>query len=364
MKKYYIYIVSATGIILLALLTRGALLSGKFQYDFSPSSRMYQKIEITPGQAERVIKEKSWKSELKEIFGEKIIGNMANIPTCDTEESYDQIIQYATQKKEKILKKSNIHDVEVTIMSPNDKSLNTPEIIGGNILVEEWLNYVTKNIEKYPCDKLVIETHQNIAAGGPGSLVIGGFGGINHYWLLWHELTHSYFGTHSSEALWLREGASNALPAIMLEDGGLIDKISWNETNFASVPTIANHGIKNLFTSMTTPGWAGYKQGKVYLEKKACELKEPTGSEKQNYYIENSAWGQAFLLDLSVRFDSKNVVSALKAVYGKYRYSNLAKITNKDFRDAFVYYVSKNDKTRAFKKPLMAKQFIAERLCL
>lgn len=341
MKKIFFALIGLGGIFLLILFTTDTnILQGRLSFTIRQESQFIQ--------------------DLNKIWGkEKFNNTKAEITACFPKDEYEKIIQSSAENNKKILSVFKVNNVEVTIISPTDKSLETPEIIGGIELTKIWIKEAEKKIGEYPCERIVIETHVNYSGGSPGNVGIGGFGGVNDPWLLWHELTHSYFGTHSAQSLWLREGVSDAFPTLLLSEQK--NKIEWNE-NYPYIP--GNCGIECQFNMYTQPDLGDgedYKKDKIYLEKNACELKEPNGIGQD--YLDNSYWGRIFVFDLTLRFGSKTVTDTLKAVYAKYRYTNLTKITDKDFYDAFLFYTAKNNKT-AIDKYKESEKLLKEKLCL
>ena len=67
-----------------------------------------------------------------------------------------------------------------------------------------------------------------------------------------------------------------------------------------------------------------------------------------------------FLFDLAIQFGKETVEKTLKAVYDKYRYTNLTKITDRNFFDAFMYYINKDRKDQSSQ----AKQLLQTKLCV
>lgn len=241
--------------------------------------------------------------------------------------------------------------VNVMYFIPNDLTEKDSVVKGGMHLTGQWLKKIQNYFGEYPCSNLQIISHQDYAAGGPGSLGIGGESGFNHYWLLWHELTHSYFGTHSSKALWLREGVSSSIPAFILED--IHDQIEWPKDG---KPNLEGDGINGSYEGFMKPNYYAYDEGQVYREKNACDLVEPSDTNKA--YKDNSNWGRVFLFDLGLKYGKEPVIDALHAVYLKYRLSDKL-ITDEDFYDAFLYYMSKNGSGKHQK----AKAFLDTKLC-
>lgn len=339
MKKIFIALTGVVGVFLLTLfITNTSIFQGRLSLTIRPEPQVMQ--------------------DLKTIWGKtKFNSTKAEITACLSEDEYEETIQsYTEETDKKVLSVFKVNNVQVTIISPSDKSLETPEIIGGIELTKIWVKEAEKKLGEYPCKRIVIETHADYAAEAPGSLGIGGFGGFNDPWLIWHELTHSYFGTHSAQSLWLREGPSAVFPSLLIYEQK--NKIEWNE-NYPYVP--GDCELECTFNEWTQPGWGNYDSGKIYLEKNACELKEPDGVGQD--YLDNANWGRVFLFDLTPRFSSKTVTDTLKTVYAKYRYTNLTKITNKDFYDAFLFYTAKNNKT-AVNKYTEAEDLLKEKLCL
>ena len=372
-KRKFLYI--ALGVIVLATIVsvkNSSFLQGKMfrfdekrildtqQIDLKKSS---QKTRLDNSILESVLEEQTTKSTLQDIWGARAINKIpTDIQDCPTSDLEPEVFYADTLKSEdlQILKKYKKSNVEIIVISPKNVSTIAPEIKGGFVLIDTWLDWVTKNIHSYPCNRIVIFTHENYAAGGPEQLGIGGFGGVNNYWLVWHELTHSYFNSQSTEAVWLIEGPSTAMPTIMIQN--LINKIKWNDKDFPYVPDVEIDGINNQFKNLTTEGWSDYKSGKIYLEKNACNLNPPSQSGDQDYK-DNSNWGRVFILDLAIQFGSETIIDTLSTIYAKYRYTGLEKITDKDFYDAFLYLVAKNNKT-AVNKYDKAKNLLKEKLCL
>lgn len=330
------------------------------QIDLKESS---QKTRLDNSNLESILEEQTTKSTLQEIWGTRAINKKSSdIQDCPTSELDPEIFYAEVLKNEdlQILKKYKNSNVEIIVISPKNISTTTPEIKGGLELIDTWFGWVTKNIYSYPCNKIVIFTHENYAAGSPGQLGIGGFGGVNNYWLIWHELTHSYFNSQSAEAVWLIEGPSTAMPTIIIEN--LINEIKWNDKNFPYIPDIEIDGISNQLTSLTTEAWSQYEDGKIYLEKNSCDLKESSTSGDQDY-LDNSSWGRVFILDLAKQFGSETVIETLSTIYAKYKYTGLTKITDKDFYAAFLHFVAQNNKT-AVDQYSKAKMLLETKLCL
>ncbi|OGH70160.1 MAG: hypothetical protein A2754_00645 [Candidatus Magasanikbacteria bacterium RIFCSPHIGHO2_01_FULL_47_8] len=268
----------------------------------------------------------------------------------------------AREKLSHTLVTRSIEGVIVNFYLPNPNFESTPLFKAGEKLVQVWLQEAQAYFGPYPCPDLNIFTPENFAGGTPGYLGIGGNGGFNYYWLLWHELTHSYFGTHSAKALWLREGASNVVPSFMIETRQDLylgkTQSDWTKEGFGlAPPTQAADGVAEQFKIFSDPKNGVYQDFQVYFKKNACDLQEPLGQAAEQAYKDNSNWGRMFLFDLAVRFGKEPVKNALKAVYEKYRYTNLTKISDRDFYDALLYHIDK-------KQTIQAKQFLAKKLCI
>lgn len=120
-------------------------------------------------------------------------------------------------------------------------------------------------------------------------------------------------------------------------------------------------GIANQFKALSA-----LPDFKVYFQKNACDLHDYemaiTGNDTyesitQNY-INDSNWGRLFLIDLGNRYGEQTVVDALRAVYEKYRYTHLTKISNQDFYDAFTYFM------KGLPLQSDASSFLRQKLCL
>lgn len=285
---------------------------------------------------------------------------------CETDDKVDQIIQqYITVNNYQSIEEQ-IEGVKVIFLIPNNLTIADPTIKGGIILTKSWLKYAQKYFGKFPCKKLYILTYGSGPGGAgasPGSVYIGGFGGFNDLYLLFHELTHSYFwGSQTSQTAWLAEGPSSAIFLLMLSD--IYNEISWNITDFPWMPpnpSTANVFL-NSFNDYFTPGSLKYENGKVYLEKNSCNLEEENENNFETTHEINGSWGKLLLVDLAIKFGKQTVIDALHAVYEKYRYTN-EKITDMDFYKAFLYYMAKKDKEMSTNLYVEAKQFLDVKLC-
>ena len=68
--------------------------------------------------------------------------------------------------------------------------------------------------------KIIVESWQKRAMGSPGHIIIGGYKkeesrGINDPWLLYHEVTHSFWGSHNSP-IWFSEGSGTFIPNLII----------------------------------------------------------------------------------------------------------------------------------------------------
>ena len=73
---------------------------------------------------------------------------------------------------------------------------------------------------EFPCKKIIVESWQKRAMGSPGHIIIGGYKkeesrGINDPWLLYHEVTHSFWGSHNSP-IWFSEGSGTFIPNLII----------------------------------------------------------------------------------------------------------------------------------------------------
>lgn len=248
----------------------------------------------------------------------------------------------------------SLSGINVRLFLPKGVTSEDPVIKGGIALTEAWLENIQQYYGPYPCPQLTILPYENAANGGPGFLNIGGHQGFNEYFLIWHELTHSYFGSDSASSLWAREGVSDAMPTIIFELA--YDSIPWNKTDFSRTPLLQDGTLETVHAH-----FASLDDAKVYYEKNACNLKEvKIWPEDYTYYKENADWGRMFLFELMTKFGKKPVSNTLRAVYEKYRYSNLTKFTDEDFYNAFLYYMSTQS------GPLFdeAEQLLKTKLCL
>lgn len=239
--------------------------------------------------------------------------------------------------------------INLKIFMPSHITENSPEIKGGIELARVWLLKAQEYLGPYPCSEVGIISFATSAGSLPGAITIGGNAGVDNYHLLWHELTHGYFGSHSASAQWLREGPSTALPNLIAAD--ILTSGTYIDTkNLESKPYLDGDAAKSILENYMTPGHSGYTEGQIYRDKKVCEI-------PKDDYGNNSYWGRLLIIDLAVKYEDKTVMNALRAVYEKYRYTNLTPITSKDFFDAFLYYTPEKQREGA-------KNFLKERLCL
>lgn len=241
--------------------------------------------------------------------------------------------------------------INTYFLVPNSISSEDPFLKAGFLLVENWLTKAQEYFGQYPCKTLTVEGFYPGSFGSPGGINIGADGGINHYWLMWHELTHSYFGTHSANALWLREGASDAVPFFIVKD--LFGDKFWSDSSaeFAfGGPTENEFNLQSDIWYITNQ----IEFGNAYLVKNSCDL-VPNQGVDDNYLI-NSYWGRIFLEDLGLKFGTKSVIQGLNLVYAKYRVTG-EEITNKDFYDAFLYSFQGSEKYNE------AKELVDQKLC-
>ncbi len=294
--------------------------------------------EEAPEEVESQIQSWDWSTDdLNEIWGLEIgrESEKAAISSCDSipdlADWYDESDDY------EFLQSTTIGDIEVMIYAVTEMADDIYDNNEGAIYIMElWLEKAQEYFGEFPCDQIIV-MGDYAAYGSPGRLTINmtSDGGFAYYWLQWHELTHSYFGTHSAESLWMREGVATMLPTIISED--LYDELDFEDDIFET--TIEPQGtIEGNYMNYMNEGWSKYDLGQDYTSRDACDLIEPDGAD-DNYVI-NSDWGRVFLTELAYLYGNEVVVNALRAVYEKYRYTDLTEITDTDFYQAFLYYMS------------------------
>jgi uncharacterized protein (UPF0333 family) len=276
---------------------------------------------------------KDEKNDLIQIWGTEIEPTMTDI-YCPT--VTDNYLKKFTDQDLNIIKKK-LNDTNVYFIVTGKYNEETSIIKNGINLTEKWLELSENYFGEYPCTDLIVKTYlKESNSTGPGfaTVLADEIGeGFNYYWLLWHELTHSFFGTHSTQSLWLREGPSHVLPLIMIEEtcnDKSWDFSDWNTAKNNCAYYLETESVQNSFA------YPGKKEKEFYNSKNACELSEPNGTDGN--YQNNAAWGKIFLLDLSINTDKDTVIKTLNTIYKKYRYTNLSKITDEDFYKAFTYF--------------------------
>lgn len=271
-----------------------------------------------------------------------------------------QMYEYDPTLSKDLIVKTLATEPQINIIYPSNKD-GDPVLSFGEFISKIGMQKMKSYFGKYPCEQLNIFAYRNAALGGPGIIEIGAppvstdSFGFNDPGLLWHEMTHSFFGSFSTgNAYWLTEGAAAwAVPDIMLVETYDAKDPNWKQVGAKPIDT-AFVDIEKMYNLALSQN----PNVQVYFQKNACDLKMYDGI--NNSYLENGDWGYMFLLDVAKQFGNSIVTNSLRDVYRKYRYTNLTPISNQDVYDAFMYEIK--DLTQ--QKKSSAVKLIKSKLCM
>ena len=224
-----------------------------------------------------------------------------------------------------------IGDINVNIWIPESDDNKLQISNEGMVIIKSVLPIMEKYLGPYPCESLFVESFQSLSGGLPGLIGIGGDNGVNHPWLLSHELTHSYFYDKMSPE-WLAEGSATSLPFIY------ITEVLNNPPDFWTIDTTGtNYNIEDdlIYNKPSDVDW----------DKPVCQLDE----------FSQSYFGRFLIEELYLEIGKQNILDVLSLVYSKYKHTN-EKITNNDFCKAVLYYTPQN-KQSEIKKLLNLKAY-------
>lgn len=213
--------------------------------------------------------------------------------------------------------------VRVIIGVPDE----SPEKIGGARkglqIIRDGFPYFESYFDTFPCEELYVRAFDNTAMGGPGWIRIGGVnGGIDHPWLLYHELTHSYFSSAIFSS-WFAEGAATFIPYVILFDQAR-DGNPWKNINFDLYP----NGLKEFVERVEEVNLLNdLQKDNITEETPLCEV--------ENNRRAGSNLGRLFFHRLYLVFEQKNFLRVLHELYVRYRTTGEV-ISHKDVYDEFL----------------------------
>ncbi|MDD4983686.1 MAG: hypothetical protein PHH82_02475 [Candidatus ainarchaeum sp.] len=220
---------------------------------------------------------------------------------------------------------SSSEGVGITIFVPDPTTERLEIANQGKIILEKYIPQIQSYIVQFPCKDIIVQSFGNAALGSPGSIVIGGESGVNHPWLLGHELVHSYFFNGMCQE-WLTEAPSSVLPLILITDfKNDFDSIGIGHTAYSTVLDDYKDGLYNNLKT-------------IDFNKPVCDL---TGD-----YIKSSYAGRYLILEyLYFNIGKENTINTLKLVLEKYKYTS-KKISNSDFCKAALYFTPQEQKEK------------------
>ncbi len=221
-------------------------------------------------------------------------------------------------------------DVTIFVPEPNTEKLDLAN--QGKIILESYLPKIQDYFGPYPCDNLIVQAYSDAALGSPGSIIIGGDGGLNHPWLLGHELIHSYFFTGVYPE-WFTEGPSSTVPFILLDD---------------SRNTLESAGIGNTDLIILDDYKSGINTKLLDMDfnRPVCELSGMKSSYAGRYLI---------LEYLYFNIGKENLLNIIRLAWEKYKYTN-KKVNNADFCKAALYFTPEEQKEKV-------KEYLNYMLC-
>lgn len=240
------------------------------------------------------------------------------------------------------IQQNRIHDVVkthcgtivISLGLPNSPSQAISDAVSSGMNnTKIALPYLVSYIASFPCDTLYIDSYLQEATGGPGSVHIGGSDpangsfGIDDAWLLFHELTHSYFHSFGFYS-WMAEGVATFLPTIITYDAFKDNNPPWEglshistfpqtETDLSSyiqtnVINVINNILINEGVSPDTP---------------LCQV--------ETDYEKGSNLGRVFFAELYLKIGKSNFMDALSKLYIQYRKTG-NKIVYQDIYNSFL----------------------------
>lgn len=365
-KQKFLYI--ALGVIVLIAIVgikNSSFLQGKmFRFD-NKKPLITNDVDVknlsqqtrTDNGIETILNENKIKNDLKNIWG--VSTRTKTEVFCPGKKGYDPNNDYDNNQHGV---KIDINGIEVVFTVPNEVSLESDEVKGGIMLMKIFLPKVQEYFGPYPCDHLTISKFfgDKDSTGGPAKIRL--FSAefaydppapvLNKYYLLFHELMHSYY--YEKFPMWLQEGVPRTLPYNPgLKE--LSDLIDWELVDGEKLDYQKYYNKEARFEDnmKTWDIMIENDENAITYYNNLCELNDK-GTEK--------FWGNTLLLDLMIKFGEKPVMDTLRIIYEKWLYTGETP-KEQDFYDAFLYYVSQNNKS-AVDQYSKAKTLLKTKLCL
>lgn len=203
----------------------------------------------------------------------------------------------------------------------------------------------------YPCNTLTVNAFWNAAYGSPGSITIGGAnGGIDHFWLVNHELTHSYFYSGMFKS-WFSEGAANVIPLINEWDQYQQGLISYQDAYSYFYPDILTSLADYLLRTELNEDSGVRQQMAEY-----GITEDTTLCSVEDHYINGSNVARNMFERIILKIGKKNYLSAMRTLYLKHRLTD-EPLTYDDVYQTFLYF------SPPLSEPDM-QQYLKHKLCI
>ncbi|MDP1760464.1 MAG: hypothetical protein Q8L01_03420 [Candidatus Woesebacteria bacterium] len=201
----------------------------------------------------------------------------------------------------------------------------------------------------YPCDELFIDAFQNEAEGSPGSIMIGGHDGLDNWWLLNHELAHSYFHKYVFQS-WFVEGAAGTVPY-----PNIFDQIASQGTTKEAAFGFDRHPFFSLVNYLSRKTLAEGSITREQLKENGVSPATPLCQAEGNYLV-GSGLGNNFMQTMIVKIGKRNYLRALAALYLKYRVTRVA-VSYDDVYRAFSAFTPADSLSSV-------RPYLAAKLCI
>jgi len=200
----------------------------------------------------------------------------------------------------------------------------------GIAILKRSLPVLESYLGAYPCDELAIDAFQNDAQGSPGYIMIGGDGGINDWWLLNHELTHSYFHSYVA-ASWLDEAAANVIPYV-----NTFDQIASGVTTKDAAFGFDRHPFFSLINYLWRKKLAEGSGTLNQMKENGVNVTTPI-CQADTSYLAGGALGTNLSHNLIVKIGKRNYLRGMATLYARYRATH-TKAAYQDIYSVFLAF--------------------------
>ncbi len=237
----------------------------------------------------------------------------------------------------------------VFVRMPAKSAENLKVAAAGIAILKRSLPILESYLGPYPCDELFIDAFQNEAEGSPGLITIGGADGLDNWWLLNHELTHSYFHNYVFQS-WFNEGAAGTIPY-----SNIFDQIASGSVTKEAAFGLDRHPFFSLVNYLSRKTLA---EGSLTREQMKANGVTPATPlcQAEDSYIVGSGLGNNFMQTMIVKIGRRNYLRAMAALYLKYRVTRVA-VSYDDVYRAFAAFTPEGSLNSV-------RSYLAAKLCI